>query len=154
MVLHMASWIPEGKKKENEAKEIFEFSLEGWEFSKISAGTKLQIQGAQRTPSRTNTKNKSFGVPAVVQWNWQQLWSSGTQVQSPAHHSRLRIQRCCKCSVDLIPGLGTPYAMGWPEKKKKKKKSNKINHAKTYYIYCWRPKSSMLSIFQRRETFL
>ena len=29
----------------------------------------------------------------------------------------------CKCSSDLIPGLGTTYAPGWSKKKKKKKKS-------------------------------
>ena len=23
----------------------------------------------------------------------------------------------CRHSLDLIPGLGTPYAVGWPEKK-------------------------------------
>ena len=41
-----------------------------------------------------------------------------------AWHSGLRIQHCrscsssCSCSLELIPGLGTPYAAGWPKKKK------------------------------------
>ena len=26
------------------------------------------------------------------------------------------------CGLDLIPGLGTPYIMGWPKKRKKRKK--------------------------------
>ena len=44
----------------------------------------------------------------------------------PGGHSRLRIRCChscsvgCNCSLDLIPGLGTPYAMGSQKKKKKK----------------------------------
>ena len=51
--------------------------------------------------------------------------SAGTQVQSLARHSGLRIWHCHGCSVDsncsleLIPGPGTPYALGWPKKEKK-----------------------------------
>ena len=36
-----------------------------------------------------------------------------------------RIQHCCSCSIgykcdlDMTPGLGTPYAIKWPKKKKK-----------------------------------
>ena len=30
----------------------------------------------------------------------------------------------CSCSSDLIPGLGTPYAVVQPEKKRKEKKKN------------------------------
>ena len=57
------------------------------------------------------------------QWDLSCLESPGVQIQSPAQHSRLRIQHCCSCDLgsDLIPGSGTPYAMGWPKKKKKKK---------------------------------
>ena len=53
----------------------------------------------------------------------QHLWSAGTQVQSPAQHSRLRIQGCYNCGIDhncgsdLIPGLGTPHAVGCPKEK-------------------------------------
>ena len=45
-----------------------------------------------------------------------------------AWHSGLRIWHCHNhrigrnSGLDLIPGPGTPYAMGQPEKKKKKKK--------------------------------
>ena len=42
----------------------------------------------------------------------------------PVPHSGLRIQCCCSCVLDLIPGLGTPYAAGQPKKKKKKKLEN------------------------------
>ena len=48
-------------------------------------------------------------------------------IPSPAQLSS-RIQCCCscglghKCSLDLLPGPETPYAMGQPKKKKKKKK--------------------------------
>ena len=47
----------------------------------------------------------------MVQRDWQHLGSTGTQVQSQAWHSGLRIQ-CCSgrnCGSDLFPGLGTPY---------------------------------------------
>ena len=43
-----------------------------------------------------------------------------------AWHSGLRIGCCCSwglgcnCGLDLIPGLGSPYAAGRPKKKKKK----------------------------------
>ena len=66
------------------------------------------------------------GVPAVTQRDWQHLGSSGTQVRSPAWHSGLRIQHCHSCDLgpdrglDLIPGLGTPYAAGQLKKEKKK----------------------------------
>ena len=37
-----------------------------------------------------NGKN-IVGVPAVAQWDWQHVGSTGTQVPSPTHHSGLRI---------------------------------------------------------------
>ena len=55
------------------------------------------------------------------------LWSTGTQVQSPSQQSDLRIQHCStcgiglNCSLDLIPGPGTPYAQGWKKRKKNKR---------------------------------
>ena len=65
----------------------------------------------------------SLGVPTMSQWDWQQLWSTGTGVQSLAKHSGLKIHYCYSCghncSLDLISGLGTPYAAGQPKKKKK-----------------------------------
>ena len=67
----------------------------------------------------------SLGVPTMSQWDWQQLWSTGTGVQSLAKHSGLKIHYCYSCghncSLDLISGLGTPYAAGQPKKKKKRK---------------------------------
>ena len=52
----------------------------------------------------------------MVQWNQQSLCSAGTQIQSLAWYSGLRIQHChscgigCSCGSDLIPGPGIPYA--------------------------------------------
>ena len=51
-----------------------------------------------------------------------QCWDTGL---IPAWHSGLRIWSCCSwgwcvhhnCGWDLIPGLGTPYAAGWPKMK-------------------------------------
>ena len=71
-------------------------------------------------------KNPATGVPSVVQWHLQYLWSAGTQVWSLAWHSGLRIwccRSCCidhNCGSDLVPGLETQHSMGWPKKKKKK----------------------------------
>ena len=65
----------------------------------------------------------------MVQQDQQHLGSPGMQVQSPAQHSGLRIWRCGSCSLgcndgsDLIPGPGTPYAVGQPKKGEKKKSS-------------------------------
>ena len=59
------------------------------------------------------------------------LWSPGTQVWSLTWHRGLRIRHCCSCSVgqnyssDLIPGLGTPNAVGHPKKKKRKKEKER-----------------------------
>ena len=61
------------------------------------------------------------GAPAVAQRNQRCLGSTGTWVQSLSRHSGLRIRHCCSCSLghhcslDLIPGSGLPYAMGWPK---------------------------------------
>ena len=70
-------------------------------------------------------KTVTPGVPTVVQWDGQCLWSTQTQVQSPAWHSGLRIQDCpSKCGLDWIPGLGTPYAKGVGKKKKSRSSSH------------------------------
>ena len=59
------------------------------------------------------------------------LWSPEMQVRSPPQQNRLRIRHCHSCGVghnyglDLMPGLGTPYATGWPKKREKKKKRKK-----------------------------
>ena len=72
-------------------------------------------------------RERELGVPAVTQHDWWNLCCSRTQVPSPVWHGGLRIWCChscsisCNCGLDLIPGLGTPCADGWPKKKKKKK---------------------------------
>ena len=73
-------------------------------------------------------KRDFYGVPTVAHWDQRHLGSTGTQVQSLAWHSGLRIRRCrscglvCSCSLDLITGPGTPYAEGSLKRKKKKKR--------------------------------
>ena len=46
-------------------------------------------------------------------------WECWEQVLSLAWHSGLRIQHCFSCGLDLIPGPGTPHALGCPPPKKK-----------------------------------
>ena len=61
----------------------------------------------------------------MVQWDL-------LQVQSPARHSGFKdpallqyhIHIGRNCGLDLIPGLGIPYAVRHPKGKKKKKKAN------------------------------
>ena len=70
----------------------------------------------------------------MAQQDWWCLGSLGTQVRSPAWHSGLRFLHCCSyilgqnCGLNLIAGLGTPYATRWPKKERKKgrKKEGKI----------------------------
>lgn len=70
-------------------------------------------------------------IPSVVQRDWWHLGSPGTQVQSLAWYSGLRILCChsCSCGLDLIAGLGTPCAKG---AKKEKKKTNQKTHTHLY----------------------
>lgn len=70
-----------------------------------------------------NAPSPHPGVPSVAQGDRSCLGRAGTQVPSPAGHSRLRIQRrrsCglgCNCLSDLIHGWGIAY--GTAAKKKK-----------------------------------
>ena len=52
--------------------------------------SKIRNHGHVRSGNVSLLKHH-FGVPTVVQGNWRHLWSPGTQVQSPAGHSGLRI---------------------------------------------------------------
>ena len=71
-----------------------------------------------------------FSFPSQIGCLEFPLWPSRITAVSGAlgcrftWHSRLRIQHCCgigcKCSSDLIPGLGTPYALRWPKTEEKK----------------------------------
>ena len=73
-----------------------------------------------------------IGIPAVVQQDWRCLGSTGMQTGSLAQQSGLRIHHCRRCNLgrscrwDLIPGPGTPYAIGWPKKTQM--------HKSAYYI--------------------
>ena len=83
------------------------------------------------------------------QWH---LWSTGTQVGSPAGPGGVRGGYCCSLGgsfgLDVIPGLGTPYDSGWP--KKRKKKSMRMDLSDTckgrtagigWLLGCWGVKS-------------
>ena len=86
----------------------------------------LQHHGSGKKYKYTFKKCVYLGVPPIMQWDRRHLGSIGTQVQSLAHNSGLRMQHCHSCSLggncgsDLIPGLGTPYAMGWERKNGRK----------------------------------
>ena len=75
----------------------------------------------------------------MAQQNTRCLGSFGTQVQSPAQCSGLRIHHCCRCGLghncdlDLIPGLGTPYA-AWQPKKGGKFFLKKGNQQRTFSV--------------------
>ena len=61
------------------------------------------------------------------------LGSEGMQVQFLVRCSGLRTRYCgncgldCTCGLNVIPGVGTPYAMGQPRKRKRKLKKKKEN---------------------------
>ena len=44
------------------------------------------------------------GVPSVAPWDWGHLGSTGTQIQSLAQHSKLRMGRCRRSSLGHWPG--------------------------------------------------
>jgi len=77
----------------------------------------LQMLHVQQRAVKS-TQDIHRGDPAVVQQDKQRLGSVGMQVQSLGWHSGLRIWHCCSCGLgricglDLIPGLGIPYATG------------------------------------------
>ena len=70
----------------------------------------------------------------------------------PAQHSGLRMWHCCSCSVgqncglDLVYGLGNPYASGRP-KKKKNKKVNREDLERSIRGVCRVGKLSCLSLW-------
>ena len=71
----------------------------------------------------------------MAQRDRQHLGSPEAQVGYLAQHSGLWIRHCCSCGYgsDLIPGPGTPYAMGWPKKRKRKSENNNHLISITFY---------------------
>ena len=71
---------------------------------------------------------QKLGFPTWCNGMGSVLGAMGREFDSTARYSALRIWCCHSCRVayncilDLIPGLGIPYAEGRPKKKKKKKK--------------------------------
>ena len=59
----------------------------------------------------------------MAQWDQQHLEIIGMWVQSLTWHSGLEIWHCHNYGLvhsygqELIPGLGAPYANGWPKKR-------------------------------------
>ena len=56
----------------------------------------------------------------MVQGDWPSLGSTGTQLQSLAQHSGLRIRHCCCCGLGPDCGLDLIHML-WGGRKKKKK---------------------------------
>ena len=67
------------------------------------------------------------GVPAVVQQDRQHLCSTSCRFNpqsSTVVKGSCVVSIGCNCSLDMIPGLGAPYAGGQPKKKQKTKPKN------------------------------
>ena len=85
-------------------------------------------------------KNHAFnirtGVPAVAQWDQQYLGNTRTQVlyQLSTVDQGSGCSLGLDCSLDLIPGPGTPYATGQPKKKKINTHRWKVGGWGKYYV--------------------
>ena len=94
-----------------------------------------KMEGWGLVGQKSGKKKACTRVLVVVQWDPRYLCSARTQVRSPAQHSGLRICCCCRCSVgcncslDLIPGLGNPYACHRGAKKEKERERKKESHS-------------------------
>ena len=83
---------------------------------------KPSCSGREQKEDQGKNQHGVPGIPAVAQ---RDRWHLGTQVRFPAQCSVLRIWCCHSYGLgrnhgsDLISGLDTPYAAGWPKKKKK-----------------------------------
>ena len=80
-------------------------------------------------------KSPMLGVPAVVQHNQWHLWSTGTQVRSPARHSGLRISCPAVAWVTSAVWIwsltqGLHMLQGGPKRKEKGKKKERV----LYYL--------------------
>ena len=89
---------------------------------------------------KTINQKYTCGALAVSQWDQKHFGDTGTWVQSLAQNSGLRIHCChrcslvCSCGLDLIPGPGTPYAMGRPKTKNKKQNKPLKKHVPLYLL--------------------
>ena len=97
-------------------------------------------------PGTGGGKKGDLGVPTVVQWDRQHIWSPGThiwspgmQIQSLAQQSGLGIQCCCSCGVghncSSIRSLAQELHM--PQGGKKQKQKPKENHKGDLYAHPW-----------------
>lgn len=70
-------------------------------------------------------KDSTLGVPVVVQWGQWCLCSSRNAGLMPGKDSALlHLWQMLYPHSDLIPGRGTPHALGWGKKGEKKKKDS------------------------------
>jgi len=84
---------------------------------------------------RTKDRSSCRGTTASVA-SWE-CWVEGS-IPSPAHWVKdlllPQLQLRHDFSSDLIPGLGTPYAAGWPKMKKKKKRTKDNNYSVMFRV--------------------
>ena len=99
-----------------------------------------------------------LGVPSVVQRDWWHLCSTSMQVPFLAQHGG--IWHCCSCGVgrncgsELIPGLGTPYAVRWPKNQTKQTESHCISTETNSQIHrtdLWLPWGCGRRVVEDRE---
>ena len=78
-----------------------------------------------------------------------ECWDTGL---TPAQHVGSRVWLCRSrsvggtCGSDLIPGLGTPYAVGWP-----KQINKQTTRATTKHIGAWTPLFRGFALKQRKK---
>lgn len=106
--------IPERKERENEAEKVFKFFFRSLRLSKISAGTKPDIQEGPRTPSKINTKNQSskhiMQRPILLlktEWEILSVFQSHGSIFIIDHPMALRIP-FIGSSVIQLPHLNFP----------------------------------------------
>ena len=81
-----------------------------------------ETQYISRVTKNTHCRSSCCGTVGL-EATWEH-WDAGS-IPGPAHlvkdlaWPQLWLPR--NCGLDLIPGLGTPYAAGWPKRKEKEK---------------------------------
>ena len=90
--------------------------------------------GPKKTGQKTKRKRKRIGVSTVVQQDWHHLGSSGTQVQSLACYSGLKIW--LKLQLWLGSGLWPRNSICCGAAKKRKGKKKRVEHQ--FYPKCHR----------------
>lgn len=71
----------------------------------------------QNTEEYRNSRCGTMGIPVSLECQDASLIPGPAWLMIQYCHS---CSECCTCASDLIPRLGTPYAVGQPKKSKKK----------------------------------